>query len=175
MNEILQNPLLSAQTLASYYPDSEHGDPPKQLIKLDQLHSHRHFTTPAEVGGTIRAHSPVRTTWPKLALGITAEQWYFAELKQSRNTSQITCKAPALHSSHMGIRAMAPVSHDLGTTSEWPCQAALCPTEHPLPHDLAQTFPPYLINPCFSVSCTRNLRDGQFHCVKLANNWIKDQ
>lgn len=152
---------------------------PKQLIKPDHLHSHRHFTTPAEVNGTIRAHSSVRTTRPKSALGITAEQWYFAELKQSRNTSQITCrrwcKAAALHSSHMGIRAMAPVSHDLGTTSEWPCQAALCPREHPLRHDLAQTFPPYLINPCFSVSCTRNLRDGQFHCVKLANNWIKVQ
>lgn len=153
--------------------------PPKQLIKLHHftpLHSYRPFATPAEVSGTVRAHSSVTTTWPKVASGVTAEQWHFAELKQSRNTSQITCrrwcKAPALHSSHRGIRAMAPVSRDLSTTSDWPCQAALCPREHPLPHDLAQIFPCYLINPCFSVSRTRNLRDGQFHCVKLANNWI---
>lgn len=150
--------------------------PSKGMIKLDHLtlpHSYRYFTTPAGVNGTIRAHSSETTTWPKVAFGITAEQWCFAELKQSRNTSQITCrrcKAPFLHSSHRGIRAMAPVCPDLSIT-----RLALSGREHPLPHDLAQTFPPYLINPRFSVSCTRNLRDGQFHCVKLANNWIKVQ
>lgn len=102
--------------------------PPKQSIKLHHLtllHSSRHFTTPAELHGTIRAQSSETMTWPKAALGITAEQWYLAELKQSRNTSQITCrrwcKAPALHSSHMGTRAMAPVSRDLSTTGEQPC------------------------------------------------------
>lgn len=75
MNEALQNPF--AQTLISYSSDSDHSDTPKQLIKLDHLallHSYGHFTAPSEVNGTVRAHSSVTPTWPKAALGITAEQ-----------------------------------------------------------------------------------------------------
>lgn len=47
MNEALWNP--SAQTLIPYYPDSEHGEPPKQLVKLDHLTLFLSYHTPAHL------------------------------------------------------------------------------------------------------------------------------
>lgn len=37
MNEVLQNPLLSAQTSTSYYPDLEYGDPTNSWLSLITL------------------------------------------------------------------------------------------------------------------------------------------
>lgn len=175
-------PCRSAPTLTSYYPNLEHGDPTNSWWSFITL---LFFTTadilphPPEFNGTTTTHRSGRTTWPKVPLASPAEQQYFSKVKQSRNTSQITwrrcCKAPSLHSSHTGTRAMVLASCHLSTTREWPFQVAFCPSEHPLSHDRAQRFPPYLINPCFRDSCTRKSRDGQFHRVKLANNWIKVQ
>lgn len=179
MTEALQNP--SAQTLISYYPDSEHGDSPQRDDKAWSPYSSSqlqafHHTCRGQwhyqstqlwnnnlAQGSLRYHSrAVMFCWAK------AKQEHISNNVQE---VQSTCLAQL----SQGSRAMAPVCPDLSTTSDWPCQAALCPREHPLPHHPAQTSPPYLINPRFSVSCTRNLRDGQFHCVKLANNWIKVQ